>query len=74
MKLRTARFRCDLCGQFHMVGITETAPKSLDDDGGVPGTSTSVCVSCIAKAGTIVAEAAEDAWARLRQAGFGAKG
>ena len=49
MKIRTTKFRCDLCGEYRDRGVTESQP-SHDEDEGTESTRTSVCTECVTKA------------------------
>lgn len=40
MKLITIRFRCNLCGEFHTLGVTEKQPKN----------PTAICEDCVREA------------------------
>lgn len=43
MQLATDRFRCDLCGEFRTLGVTEDHPSR-------PQAQTRICVGCVGKA------------------------
>lgn len=58
MKIRTEKFRCDLCGEFRKVGVTESEPAHFEDEGDA-STQTNVCSSCITTAVKLLADRIE---------------
>lgn len=58
MKIQTTKFRCDLCGEFRKVGVTESRPSHSDEEG-AESTQTHVCSECVTKAVKLLADRIE---------------
>lgn len=59
MKIRTDKFRCDLCGEYRKLGVTESHPLH-DESEGDDSTQTSLCSICVVRATQCMLDYAEE--------------